>query len=33
MLNRRALSLVRAILWLWPKGLHAQSKALMDTNH
>ena len=26
---RRGFSLVLAILWLWPAGLHAQSEALM----
>ncbi len=30
MLTRRALSLVLAILWLWPASLHAQSEALME---
>ena len=30
MLIRRALSLVVAILWLWPTGIYAQSEAFWD---
>ncbi len=30
MLIRRALSLVLAILWLWPGSLYAQSESLME---
>ncbi len=30
MFTRRALSLVLAILWLWPTGLYAQSEAYTD---
>ncbi len=29
MFIRRALTLVVAILWLWPASVHAQSEALM----
>ena len=32
MFIRRALSLVLAILWLWPAGLHAQSDAFLEAS-
>ncbi len=32
MFIRRALTLVVAILWLWPASLHAQSEALLEAN-